>query len=1013
MCRVLNLGASGLCGLGRDRFVVFLPVILRLFCNVSPNNTQYNTILVRRLQLYFMKNSAIAKLTATLIFCTGLWAETSQPKALATPKLSAPTPLPLFKPTRATFPLAQTPTSPSVQQSAELEEALQLNEQIVRLYQRGQYAEAIPLAQRALEIRENALGSEHLHVATSLNNLAELYKVTGNYSAAQTLFQRSLEIRENALGDEHPDIALALNNLAALYKATGNYSAAETLYQRALEIWENALGGEHLHVATTLNNLAALYKVTGNYNAAEALYQRSLAILEKSLGTKHEHFYFATTLKNLASLYQAQKNYSAAEALYQRSLAISEKIWGTENPHFATNLNDLASLYHDLGNYNAAEPLYQRSLDILEKTLGTDHPDFASTLNNLALLYKAMGNYSSAQTLFQRSLTIWENALGTEHPNVAVSLKNLAGLYYARNEIPRAAEFLQRGTNIEEKNLSLIFTTGSETEKRAYTNTLFSTHQAISLHLQGAPDNPEAARLALTTLLRRKGRILDALTESFSLLRQNLTPENQALLDQFAAKRTQLANLIYNQPENLPLDRYRQQVAALKGEAEQLESELSRRSAEFRTETQPVTIEAVQALIPDDTALVEIARYYPFDAKAGTYGKPRYAAYILKSSGETQAVDLGETEPIDRAVVQFRRGLTRRSRRSRARNAGRALDTLLMQPIRAQLGNTQNILLSPDSQLNLIPFAALVDENEQYLVENYRITYLTTGRDLLRLSISPSSQQPSAIFANPDYDRAEGEVTVASVESSGVVANIGGNRRSGDIENLSFSPLPGTAEEAAAIAPLLDNATLFTETQATENAVKQVRSPKILHIATHGFFLDIDAVAPPDNPSFSGFDDTNLVAALRRSPTPSRAEQENPLLRSGLALAGTNSRQSGDEDGVLTALETAHLNLRGTQLAVLSACETGLGEAENGEGVYGLRRALVIAGAQSQAIGLWNVSDEGTKVLMVQYYRRLLGGEGRSEALRQVQLEMLRGGSYQHPYYWAAFIPSGEWREID
>ena len=215
---------------------------------------------------------------------------------------------------------------------------------------------------------------------------------------------------------------------------------------------------------------------------------------------------------------------------------------------------------------------------------------------------------------------------------------------------------------------------------------------------------------------------------------------------------------------------------------------------------------------------------------------------------------------------------------------------------------------------------------------------------------------------------------------------------------------------------MLPEAQLLTESQATENAIKQVQSPSILHIATHGFFLeDIELVAAPafGNQSFLNNRSLWLEPIEGAIPRPQITNPENPLLRSGLALAGINQRQSGTEDGVLTALETAGLNLSGTKLVVLSACETGVGDVANGEGVYGLRRALVMAGAESQLFSLWKVDDTGTKDLMVKYYQRLLNNEGRSQALRQTQLEMLRSQKYQHPYYWAAFIPSGEWKPMD
>jgi CHAT domain-containing protein len=235
------------------------------------------------------------------------------------------------------------------------------------------------------------------------------------------------------------------------------------------------------------------------------------------------------------------------------------------------------------------------------------------------------------------------------------------------------------------------------------------------------------------------------------------------------------------------------------------------------------------------------------------------------------------------------------------------------------------------------------------------------------------------------------------------------NRRSTDLSQLQVGPLPGTAAEVAAIQPLLPNATVLVEAGATENRLKQVEAPRILHIATHGFFLsDVERPEPSGTTSFIASDNPFASAA------PTNVITENPLLRSGLALAGFNTRSSGTEDGVFTALEASQLNLFGTQLVVLSACDTGLGDISNGEGVYGLRRAFALAGAETQLLSLWQVSDFGTQNLMARYYEKLTAGMGRSEALREVQLEMIEeGGQYSHPYYWAAFILAGDWRPLE
>jgi CHAT domain-containing protein len=504
------------------------------------------------------------------------------------------------------------------------------------------------------------------------------------------------------------------------------------------------------------------------------------------------------------------------------------------------------------------------------------------------------------------------------------------------------------------------------------------------------------------------------MSDSQRLLRQNLTPENQALFDEFAATNSQLAALIYKPPTRSTED-YRNQVASLKTKAEKLEAELSRRSAFFRTVTQPATIEAVQRLIPADAALVEFVLYKPYlnskgATKSDRYGNPRYAAYVLHSQGAPQWVDLGEAEPINQAVTNFRNTL--QSETSDIQPVTRALDEKLMQPIRQLLGNTRTILLSPDSQLNLIPFAALVDENNRYLVENYSINYLSSGRDLLRLENHADSRSQPVLVANPDYDSQGEAASVESNSNSGfspntVIPTLTRSPFDDFIQQIEFAPLPNTAEEAEAIASLLPGAKLLTGSQATEKALKQLHAPEILHIATHGLFSqDVELVAPPDFGFSTITQDTPSVAVTGTN-------LENPLLRSLIALAGANPRQSGDEDGILTALEAAGLDLSGTKLVVLSACDTGLGDINNGEGVYGLRRAFAIAGAKSQLMSLWAVNTYGTKTLMVSYYQRLKDNVGRSQALRQTQLEMLHNPNYKHPYYWAAFIPSGDWRAMD
>jgi CHAT domain-containing protein len=922
-----------------------------------------------------------------------------------------------------------------------LDVATSLNNLAESYREQGNYQAAEPLYKRSLAIFEKALGAEHPNVATSLNNLALLYSAQGNYSAAEPLLKRSLAIYEKVFGAEHPNVAQSLNNLATLYWSQGSYPAAEPLLKRSLAIFEKALGAEHPNVSTSLHNLAFLYREQGNYPAAEPLLKRSLMISEKALGANHplvatslnnlallnysqgnypaaepllkrslaiyekvfgaEHPDVASSLNNLAELYRSQGNSPAAEALYKRSIAILEKALGDEHPDVASSLNNLAELYRRQGNYSATEPLYKRSLAILEKALGANHPDVATSLNNLALLYAGQGNNPAAEALFKRSLAIYEKALGSEHPDVATSLNNLAFLHQAQGNIDRAIIFRHQELEVQEHNLKLNLVSGTERQKEAYVKTvLHGTFGTVSLHVQAAPTNPIAIRLALTAILQRKGRLLDILSTNLQTLRQYLTPDIQPQFDQWLILKSQLANLTL---KNTPIDKYR----TLQQQAEELESNLNRRSSELQAINETVTIEAVQKQIPTDAVLIELFRYSPFNPKAALdkdkWGKPRYVAYILHSQGEPKWVDLGEAATLEPSIQTFRQAIGRNPNNpdrdsdpqltiAEVKQAARNLDQKLMQPIRPLLGNARHLLISPDSQLNLIPFAALVDEQNRFLLETYDITYLSSGRDLLRLKRTGINLQNPVLFSDPNYGKPSDKL-IASIGRNPCESKIATRGEEiTELANQIFCPLPNVAAETSAIQNLLPQAQLLSQSQATKATAKQLRNPSILHFATHGFFL-------PDPPS------TNPDTPIR----------QNPLSRSALVLANFNQRQScSDSDsncnGLLTAQDVTTIDLRGTKLVFLSACETGLGKVSNGEGVYGLRRAFTLAGAESQVMSLWKVNDEKTKELVESYYKNLKANQGRSQSLKTIQLDLLK--KHQFPYYWAAFIPSGNWIAI-
>ncbi len=355
-----------------------------------------------------------------------------------------------------------------------------LNKQVESLYAQGKYAEATEIAKRALALTERKFGPDDTSLATSCDDLAELYRAQGRYAEAEPFYKRALSIREKALGPDHPNVAQSLNNLGFLYYSQGRYPEAEPLYKRCLAIREKALGPDHRDVAQSLNGLATLYWAMGRPDAAEPLLKRSIAIVEKVQGQDNADF--AAALNNLAAMYATQGRYADAEPLYRRSLAIREKVLGPDHPDVATSFNNLAELYRAQGRYADTEPLLKRSLAIQEKTLGFDNPSVALTLNNLAELYRILGRTAEAEPLYQRALAIREKALGPDHPDVAQSLNSLATLYFTQDRFRDAEPLFKRALSICEKTLG-----PDHPDVATYLDNLASVHQALQRYAEAEP----------------------------------------------------------------------------------------------------------------------------------------------------------------------------------------------------------------------------------------------------------------------------------------------------------------------------------------------------------------------------------------------------------------------------------------------------------------------------------------------------------------------------------------------
>jgi CHAT domain-containing protein/Tfp pilus assembly protein PilF len=867
-----------------------------------------------------------------------------------------------------------------------MQESRMLRTTAARYETEGRFEDARRVLEQALTFTEAARGPDDAQVASVAAQLGVVYRKLPDSAKSELFFNRAISIMDRTLGKEHPTTARTRSQLALLYHREGERLKAEALLRQAIGVIESTLGAEHLWFVSCLATQGNLHDSAGDLDKEEETIKRALAIVEKIDETNSVQY--AALLNNLGEVYRQKQDYARAEDLFRRSLVLSEDLLGSDNYSVATALQNLGIVARERRDYTTAVAYNARALSIRERTVGSDHPDVAHILTNLANIYRAIGDTGRSLETHFRALHIWENAAGPYQQATLLSVGNIAKTYAAAGDIPNAIAYQRRADTILEKELALNVVVGSERQRLAFVRSVSErTDRTISLHLREAPGDAGAAALAALVLLQRKGRVLDAMIDTSAAVRRLIANAiDQGLLDELNATTAELARLALKSPDAARPEVRLSAIGALEVKKERLEAELAEHSAAFRAQIQPVTLEAVQAALPDNAALLEFAVFRPFDPRAernaDAYGPPHYAAYVVRKNVAPVGLDLGTASTIDHAIDVFRQAL-RDPKRTDLKATARAVDERVLQPLRISLGGAERLLVSPDGELNLVPFEALVDEQGRYLIERFTMSYLTSGRDLLRMQAPRASHGNPVVFADPAFGEPsppDFKRPLPAPISTRVVR--AGAPTGEDQAGRYFAPLAATGEEARAIKTLFPDATLFTGQRATKATLQRVDVPRMLHIASHGFFLE-----------------------------NAHVQAQNPLLRSGLALAGANLTHDSHDDGILTALEAAALNLWGTKLVTLSACDTGIGEVRNGEGVYGLRRAFVLAGTETVVMSLWPVSDYITRETMVAYYTGLRAGLGRGDALRHAKIAMLTRKA--HPFYWASFIQSGEWASLD
>jgi CHAT domain-containing protein/tetratricopeptide (TPR) repeat protein len=949
-----------------------------------------------------------------------------------------------------------------------------LNKQVQTLYSQGKYAEATEIAKRSLALAQKKFAPDHPAVGTALNNLALLYESQGHYAEAEPLYKRALAILEKSLGPDRPDVGKSLSNLAQLYSAQGRYAEAEPLFKRALAIDEKALGADHLDFATDLNNLAMHYDNQARYAEAEPLLQRSIAILEKVLGSGHPTV--ATALNNLAALYEDQGRDSEAEPLYKRSLTMREKALGPDHPDVAQSLNNLAWLYYWQGRYAEAEPLYKRSLTMREKALGPDHPDVAQSLNNFGRLALAQRNISEAESLLRRGLAIREKVLGQDDPGILESLYMVGWLALAKDDWPHAAEYWRRATKVIERRVERGLG-GSERESAKgeavrlgwyFTHLVRLTYRLASEGANKASQGREMFETAqwaqgsqtassLTQMAARSAKGTTALA-GLVRVRQDLVGEWQSKDKQLIAAKSQPPAKRNPIAEKSLSDR----LAAVDGRLAAIDARLAKEFPDYASfaNPRPISVEAVQAELRDDEALV-LFLDTPEIKLAAT---PEESFIWVVTKGDIRWVksEFG-TKALTKRVAALRCGLDGTlwddaesanwnwckrvigaSPRNEKVTIGGKDESIQVLPFdlarahelyRALLGPVEDIikdkrlLLVPSGPLTYLPFSVLVTEPPKVGIPDALAQYRDVGWLGARTAITvlPSVASLTALR----------QFTKTS-HTSKPYLGIGDPLLDGPQDDPSWGAYYKKQADLARTKRCSQNAT--PQHIASARGPRLVRSFASLFRGTQADIAQIRYQAPlpetadelcevarrldvPASEILLGADATESrlkelsvqgrladYAILHFATHGALTGQVQGSAEPGLILTPPDKATEGD-DGYLSASEIAALKLD-ADWVILSACNTAAGGADGAEALSGLARAFFYAGARALLVSHWAVYSDATVKLITGAVGKMAADKrvGRAEALRQSMLALIdKGDAYEaHPAYWAPFVVVGE-----
>jgi len=875
----------------------------------------------------------------------------------------------------------------------------------------GEFQRAIVMLERALSIAERSLREGHPDTALVLRSLAEPLFESGQFDRARALRERAVAITERACGPRHPLLASTLNDLAISVAQRGDYLEARRLQRRAQAIFEERLGPSHSYVTTTVFNLGNRNANLGDFEEAVRLFQRAARTWARVVGPDH-----VNVARAYVALAEALSNLGRdgdAVRFLERALAIREQRLGATHWRVATVLTAMSGSLARLGDLDGAERASDRALSILKDAKRPESLSEALLVRGRLALTR--GDFMAASDHFAQVLAIREPLFGSAHPSVAEARAGRATALAGLGLLDDASDGALLAEDVGRSHLRLTLEGLSERQALRYAA---SRPQGRDLALSLVPRTYDGRR-TLDAVIRGRSLVLDEIGARQYIREGAADPQLAPLFAALASARQRLANVAVRGAEGMSAAQYEALLDGARRDKEAAETALAERSALARQALtrKEVGLDAVRAALPARIALVSFVRYdrstFPAPGATGPAARIQkaaaYLAFVLRvDTSEPTVVDLGPARSLDAAIARWRRDLangitpdvTAAPGAERAlRTVGISLRQRVWDPVAAHLADVDQVFVVPDGALNLLPLAALPADATRYLVETGpTIHYLSAERDLVREAPARAARGLLAL-GGPAYGNTGGQAPPAIATTA--------QRRSvcGTLETITFPLLPASGIEAedvtavwrragAAAAGEAEPALILTGANATEAAFKR-SSPgrRILHLATHGYFLDQTCETPPAatvGPATSGANGSRGAPAKR----PAALFPGNPLLLSGLALARANYRSTAGrrgEDGILTAEEVAGLDLDGVEWAVLSACDTGLGKIEAGEGVMGLRRAFQIAGVRTIVMSLWAVEDQAGRAWMRALYEaRLTAGKSTADAVRGASPTVLR-----------------------